>query len=127
VSSSEFEDSVVIVFFWATWCGPCKDQLQIFEKVYREYEGRGFGVIAVAVDPVEESDIRGMGLTFPVLVANERVLSDFGGVKTVPVTFVIGKDRRILRKHKTYYSEDALRAEIQAAMGTAPGRRGAES
>ncbi|MBI5140595.1 MAG: TlpA family protein disulfide reductase [Nitrospirae bacterium] len=116
VDLSAFKDQVVVVFFWASWCGPCKDQLELFEKIYREHADRGFAVIAIATDDVSRETTAKMGLTFPVARANDRVTAAYGHISSVPATFVIGKDRIILSKHKTYYDEKSLRSEIDAAL-----------
>lgn len=116
VDLSAFKDQVVVIFFWASWCGPCKDQLALFEKAYREYADRGFAVIAIATDDVSRETVDKTGLTFPVVRVNDRVSAAYGHINSVPATFMIGRDRIILRKHRDYYDEKSLRNEIDAAL-----------
>jgi peroxiredoxin len=117
VSLADYKGEVVLVNFWATWCPPCKDELRWFEKVFEEYEDRGFTVIAVSIDDVTPEQVIDMGLLFPVAVANDRVKEGYGGVSDVPVSFLVGRDGRVLKKVRKVYPEDALRADVEAALG----------
>ena len=116
IQLTDFPGHVVLLNFWASWCGPCKDQLKIYEKVWRELGEEGFTALAVATDDIPEDYGDRNNLTFALLEANERVLHDFGGIKNVPVTFVLDTTGRIIRKHKNYYSEEELRKEIEILL-----------
>jgi peroxiredoxin len=117
VSLAEQREKVVLVNFWASWCPPCKTELGWFEEVYGEYEERGFLVVAISLDNVTPEMVREMGLSFPVMVVNERVREAYGNVMDVPVSFLVGRDGIINKKVKKVYSEKALRADLEAALG----------
>ena len=118
VRMREFDNHVIILNFWASWCSPCKDQLQIFEKIYRELGDEGFTVIAIATDDIDEKYAVEQGLTYPVLKANDRVVREYGNINSVPATFLVDRSRRIIRKHKNYYTEETLREEIATTLRT---------
>ncbi|MDH4162731.1 MAG: redoxin domain-containing protein [Nitrospirota bacterium] len=107
---------VVLLNFWASWCPPCKDEMPGFQKVYLSYEDKGFTVIAVAINEVTLADVKALGILFPVLVANDRVKREYGDIAHPPVSFLIGKDGKILKKVKGVYSEDELRKDVQQAL-----------
>jgi hypothetical protein len=87
-----------------------------FQKVFEEYEDRGFSVIAIALDEVTLSLISDLRLAFPVVRTNDRVTRDYGDVSGVPQSFLIGRDGRIIRKTNRFYPEDQLRADVEAAL-----------
>ena len=113
---ADFRGQVVLVNFWASWCPPCKDEIPGFQKVYLAYEGKGFAVIGVAINDVTISDIKALNMLFPVIIANDRVKHDYGDVAHPPVSFLVGKDGKIIKKVKGVYSEDDLRKDVQQAL-----------
>lgn len=107
---------VVLLNFWASWCPPCKDEMPGFQKVWLENEDKGFSVIAVAINDVTPADVKALGLLFPVVVANDRVKRDYGAISSPPVSFLIGRDGKIIKKVKNVYAEDELRKDVLQAL-----------
>ncbi len=97
-------------------CAPCKDQLKLFQKVFDEYEEKGFTVFATALNNADADELREMGISCPVFIANPGVIRDYGDVKKVPRTFLIGRNGRVLKKTKEYYNETTLRRDIESAL-----------
>ena len=116
VTLSEFKGKVVLVNFWASWCPPCTNEMPGFEKVFEEYEAKGFVVIGVALDDIKLSLIREMRITYPVVRINDRVTRDYGNVSSVPVSILLGRDGRIVRKVKEFYPETTLRSDVERAL-----------
>ncbi|MCL5978674.1 MAG: TlpA family protein disulfide reductase [Nitrospirae bacterium] len=102
VSLSEFKGKVVILNFWATWCGPCRAEMPSLNKLYIEFKDKGLAVIAVSVDTSEnpvKSFIKKHNLSFPVLMdKNKEVSFDEYGVLGLPTTFIIDKNGIIAEK-----------------------------
>jgi cytochrome c biogenesis protein CcmG/thiol:disulfide interchange protein DsbE len=115
-SLSDYRDQVILINFWASWCPPCKEQLRLFQKFFDTYEEKGFTVFAIALDDVSPDEVRKMLISYPVFITNERVTNDYGNIKGVPRTFLIGKNGKIRQKTKEYYNEDSLRHDIEAAL-----------
>ncbi|MCL6429852.1 MAG: TlpA family protein disulfide reductase [Anaerolineae bacterium] len=94
-SLRDYRGRVVLLNFWATWCGPCRAEMPDMQAVYEELSGRGFVVVAVnggeGRDRVQ-SFVEEFGLTFPVLVDEERGVLRQYGVRGFPTTFVIDGD-----------------------------------
>ncbi|MBI5640576.1 MAG: TlpA family protein disulfide reductase [Nitrospirae bacterium] len=116
VSLAAFDGKVVLVNFWAGWCPPCKDELPGFQRVYASYQDKGFEVIAIALDDIEPSLLQDMGITFPVVKTNPRVTKSYGDISDVPVSFLVGKDGRIIRKVRKVYDEASLRQDVERAL-----------
>lgn len=112
---SEFRGQVVLVNFWASWCGPCRQEMPLLEKLHNKYAGLGFSVMGVNV---EENNTEAKGivkkekLTFPVLFDTENKVSQLYQVSAMPSTVIIDRDGKIRYIHqgykpgdeKTYYS-----------------------
>jgi len=113
---ADYRGKVVLLNFWASWCPPCKDEMPGFQKVYLEFESRGFAVIGAAINEITLADVRSLNVLFPMVRANDRVLREYGDIAHPPVSFLIGKDGRIIRKIKGVYSEDELRKDVLQAL-----------
>lgn len=115
VRLSDYRGKVVLVNFWGSWCTPCKEEIPGLQKVFSEYRGKGFAVLAVAVDDVPFA-IKKLDLPFPVVLADRQVSKDYGNVVHIPVSFLVGKDGKIIRKMKGIYSEGDLRSHVEQAL-----------
>lgn len=114
---SDLRGKVVLLNFWASWCAPCKDEMPGFQNVFLAYRDKGFRVIAAAVsDPEPLPMVKELGLVFPVAWANEQVNRDYGNIIHLPVSFLIAKDGKIIRKVIGGYSEAALRSDVEQAL-----------
>ncbi|MBI5212940.1 MAG: TlpA family protein disulfide reductase [Nitrospirae bacterium] len=116
VSLSDFRGKVVLINFWADWCPPCKMEIPGFQRVYEAYKGRGFAVIGISIDDVEPSFIKDMGITYPVVMADDKVVKDYGNVSGIPISFLIGKDGRMVKKIMGIYFEGTLREDVENAL-----------
>ena len=100
-SLSSYKGKVVFLSFWATWCGPCKQELPSIEAMYKKLAGRGFEV--VAVDIGEDKDkvsqfVKANNLTFPVLVDGNAAVGVAWGASSIPTNYLIDRSGRILAR-----------------------------
>ncbi len=102
VSLSQFKGDVVILNFWATYCGPCKAEMPSLNKLYMELKNRGLAVVAISVDATEKpvlSFITDKKLEFPVLMDRDKeVYFDDYAVMGLPTTFIIDRHGVIIEK-----------------------------
>ena len=94
---------VVLVNFWATWCPYCRHEMPTMQEFYKDYNGKGFEILAFSVDdgPGKVQDfLRETGYTFPVAMADGSIQQAFGGVSQVPVSFIIDRDGKL--RHKVH-------------------------
>jgi peroxiredoxin len=98
IDLDDYRGKVVLLNFWATWCAPCRVELPTFSSWQGRYGAEGLQVTAVAMDddsaPVAKA-ARKLHLSFPVLMGDEKLGSDYGGVLGLPVTYLIGRDGKI--------------------------------
>lgn len=90
----DYADSLVLLNFWATWCGPCTAEMPTLEALWQRYRDRGFVVLAVSVDrvppsPAIESYVRHHRLSFPVLLDPEMSAATAWRVTGIPATFIV--------------------------------------
>lgn len=102
VNLSEFRGKVVLLNFWATWCGPCRAEMPSLHNLYNEYKDKGFVVIAISADTSEKpvkSFAKELKLSFPILMDKNKAVSfDDYGVLGLPTTFLIDKNGIIIEK-----------------------------
>jgi len=108
---SDLEDKVVLVNIWATWCGPCREEMPSLERLYQALDGEDFEILAVSVDAAQgERDYSGneggdlaafvheFGLTFPILHDIRGEIRQTYQTTGVPESFVIAKGGIIYKK-----------------------------
>jgi peroxiredoxin len=92
---SDFRGNVVILNFFATWCGPCRQEIPDLVKLYQGFAEHGLRIIGVSMDEggadVLKPFIRQYNMTYPVVLATRQMVLDYGGVQGIPNTFLIDR------------------------------------
>ena len=116
-SLANYEGQVVVINFWATWCGPCRVEMPSFEALYRRYRSQGLTVIAVSLDKGADAKVRQFaqerGLSFPVLMDTDGEAERLYPSVSIPYTFVVGRSGRIVARvdgAKNWQSEETFQA-----------------
>ena len=125
VSLSSQKGKVVLVNFWATWCGPCKLEMPHLDKMDRELEANGFEVISISTDDARAASkvkplIKRGGYGFTVLLDKDTsVVSQYNPAKTLPYNVLIDREGNIHKVFQGYNPGDEveLRHEIEALLG----------
>ncbi|WP_438480895.1 TlpA family protein disulfide reductase [Oleiharenicola lentus] len=101
VSSSQFAGKVVVVDFWATWCTPCIKEIPGYIELQKKY-GSDLAIIGISVDRKDASEVKKFtekqGMNYTVVMADENVVSAFGGVEGIPTTFIISREGKFVHK-----------------------------
>jgi peroxiredoxin len=102
VSLSQFRGKVVLLNFWATWCGPCRIEMPAMEHLYQAIPRKDFEILAVSTDSqgaaVTRPFQREMGLTFPILHDPDMRIGLTYGARTLPLTFMVDRQGVIRKK-----------------------------
>ncbi|MCP4490863.1 MAG: TlpA family protein disulfide reductase [Gammaproteobacteria bacterium] len=106
---SELAGNVVLINFWASWCGPCLQEMPLLNAIHKKYEPLGFTVLGVNVE--EQSDkartfLADRGVDFPILLDNENQVSKLYDVVAMPTTVVVDRDGNMRFLHKGYKPGD---------------------
>jgi peroxiredoxin len=120
VQLSRFKGQVVLLNFWATWCGGCKVEIPWFIEFQRTYAGRGFQVLGVSFDDdgwkLVRPFIAAKHVNYPVMIGGSRIAGLYGGAEALPVSFIIDKAGRIAATHLGVVGKSDYQAEIEKLL-----------
>jgi thiol-disulfide isomerase/thioredoxin len=102
ISSRDLKGKVVIIDFWATWCGPCKQEMPGYQKLVDRYGAQGLVVIGLKSDAMADTEnplkfARKIGVHYPFAVATDDLIEKFGGIEGLPTTLLYDR-KGVLRK-----------------------------
>ncbi len=96
---------VVLVNFWATWCGPCREEMPQLNQLYEKYRASGFVLLGINIDD-DAGKAAGvasrLNLKFPVLLDTDKQVSRLYDLGTMPSTVLIDRDGRVRYLHRGY-------------------------
>jgi thiol-disulfide isomerase/thioredoxin len=120
VHSTDFKGKVVILDFWATWCGPCQAEIPSFIALQKQYAKQGLVVVGLSVDQ-EGADVvkpfaQKLGMNYPVVLTDEKTQEAFGGIEAVPTTFIVDREGHIVKEHTGFADKDEFENEIKPLL-----------
>lgn len=116
---SSFRGKVVLLNFWASWCGPCLVEIPHFVDWQRRYGRQGLQVIGISMDDEERPALavyRKFAVNYPMLMGDARLGELYGGILGLPVTFLIDRLGIVRFEYRGAIQVNALQAEIQALL-----------
>jgi thiol-disulfide isomerase/thioredoxin len=125
VHLSDFRGKVVLVNFWATWCGPCKILTPWLADLQNQYRPQGLEIIGVALDEdATKAEIAEWAdkerVNYVVVIGNEKVAKSYGGVPAMPDTFFIGRDGQFVNRIIGLKGKGEFEDSIKKALDTQP-------
>lgn len=117
---SAHHGEVVLVNFWATWCPPCRMEIPAFAALYGKYQDKGFTILGLALDQGGVADVlpfvNEQAIPYPVGIAHQQVVNDYGGIRRVPTSFLIDRQGRVVKKYVGLLPGGRLERDIQALL-----------
>lgn len=123
---SSYKGKVVLLNFWATWCGPCKVEIPWFVDFEQRYRDKGFAVLGVAMDdegwPIVKPYAEKTKINYRLVIGSDQTADIFGGVESLPTSFIIDKEGRIAKVHVGLVSKSDYENEIKDLLGLPAGK-----
>ncbi len=121
LSLDQFKGQVVMINFWASWCGPCRKEMPLLDDIYRRYGKMGFTLLGVNVEPDRGSALAWLKQTpvsFPILFDADSKVSKLYGVAGMPTTVFIDRKGNVRMIHESYNpgDENAYLNEIRSLV-----------
>ena len=109
---------VVVIDFWASWCGPCRETMPHVEKLHKEFKDKGLVVLGINDEDIDDAKrfVQKNGYTFPTLIDVESVVSEKYGVASIPQTLIIDRDGKIFAHFYGSGEEENLREAVKVAL-----------
>ncbi len=118
---SEHRGEVVMINFWASWCGPCRQEMPVLDALYSQYKDLGFTILGVNVE--EDPDgprklLKSIPVTFPILLDSDNRVSETYRVVAMPSTYLIDRDGNVRYYHAGYLPgfEKTYEAQIRELL-----------
>lgn len=124
VHASDYKGKVVLLDFWATWCGPCKIEIPWFIDFQRQFKDQGLAVVGVSMDEdgwkVIKPYVQNMKMNYRVLLGDDAVSTAYGGLDSLPTTLLIDRHGKIAAVHVgVSQGKEEFKDEIVKLLGSA--------
>jgi thiol-disulfide isomerase/thioredoxin len=109
VSLAQYRGQVVMINFWASWCGPCRQEMPLLEGIYKRYNKLGFTLLGVNVEPdpkLAEEWLKDTPVSFPILYDKESTVSKLYEVAGMPSTVIVDRAGKLRMVHRGYKPGD---------------------
>jgi cytochrome c biogenesis protein CcmG/thiol:disulfide interchange protein DsbE len=117
---ADFQGKVVILNFWATWCGPCRAEVPDLVALQERYKDH-LQIIGLDVDDDDTAEIqkyvKETGIDYPVAMTPDDLRVQYGGIPALPTTFILDTEGRVVQKHVGYTDPELYETEIRALLG----------
>jgi peroxiredoxin len=111
---------VVLLNFFATWCGPCRQEIPELVKLYERFRGKGLEIVGISLDmegaAVLDPFIRQYMIAYPIVLGTRQTVVDFGGVRGIPTSFLIDSEGIIVEHYVGWRPAPVIEAAVVKAL-----------
>ena len=120
LSLAEYKNKVILLNFWATWCGPCRAEIPDLVQLQNKYKDQ-LQIIGLVVDDDDPDAIKKFadqfGINYPVAIATDALRVEYGGIPALPTSFLLDAQGRVVQKHEGLHDPVLYEVEIRALLG----------
>ena len=120
IDITQFRGKAVLINFWATWCGPCVQEIPSLISLQNEFGPQGLAVIDVSMDQNGEGPVQKLiektGINYPVVMGDAKISRDFGGIFGIPASFLIDQSGTVRKRFNGWTSHDAFVENIKLVL-----------
>ncbi|HPN38890.1 MAG TPA: TlpA disulfide reductase family protein [Melioribacteraceae bacterium] len=125
IKLSDYKGKVVLLDFWATWCPPCRKGIPDLVELKNEFKNKGVEVIGISLDALThggqtQKDVvpfmKSNKINYPIVKGNDKVIMDFGGINSIPTSFVVDKEGYIIGSYVGLVEKSAYVNDINKAL-----------
>jgi cytochrome c biogenesis protein CcmG/thiol:disulfide interchange protein DsbE len=122
VQLSDYKGKVVFLNFWATWCGPCKEEIPWLIEFEQQYKGKGFAVLGVSMDEEGWDIVRpymaNAKVNYRMLLGTDSMAQLYGGVDALPTSFILDREGRIAATYVGAQSKRKFQNDLYELLGS---------
>jgi thiol-disulfide isomerase/thioredoxin len=120
VTLADTKGKVVLVNFWATWCGPCRAEIPDLVELQNKYKDR-LQILGLVVDDEDQDAIKKFvakfRINYPVAIATDALRLEYGGIPALPTSFVLDSEGRVVQKHEGLRDPVLYETEVRSLLG----------
>jgi peroxiredoxin len=120
VSLADFNGKVVVLDFWATWCGPCGAEIPGYIALQKKYGKDGLVIVGVSLDKSGAASVKAFagkkGMNYTVVMADDSIVEAYGNFNSIPTTFLINREGRIVHEKSGAWDHAEYEAVVKKAL-----------
>ncbi len=120
IDSSALAGKVLLINFWATWCGPCREEIPSLIKLMADHQQQGFEIIGISMDLGSRQTVakfaQKLSINYPLAMGTPKVARSFGGIIGIPQSFLVDRQGNIVKSYAGMIDHDVLEKDISTLV-----------